>query len=619
LSRKRFFGVLMVLIALAAPGSLQVTPVGHVSAYADAGPAVAGRAADDGLAPRITVIVGPTPAFRCPTGIALDAAATTAWITEEAEGDGSLLRVDLASGAVGSVATGLNQPGHLVVRGALAFVAGNIGSPVSLVRINLNDGTVTPVSNDLGGGLSGVAVNSRLTQAHVVNFGSGMLSRVDIDPASPTFKQVVPVAGGLSGPRDIALDTAGRIAYVTEQNAGRLVKVDIDPASPGYGTVATIAAGLSGPRGLTLDTVSDLIYVAQEGAGKLSTVHPGTGAVTDVIDSLENPRDVELTLAPRRAWVTVHKSLVAVDIAPGSPTYGKPVNRIGDVSPLNGARGLELSQDETTAYVVSEWSGRFSRVDVDPGSPGFGTVQTLADGLFVLNDVDINRAETLAYVTRERRIWDPGHGDLPQGLNALVRVDLQTGAAITVTEELGQPTNIVLSQNETEGFVVDISEGRLWRVDLTSGSATPIVSGIANAYGVAVNEAETQAYLVTASEEPKGDILRIDLKTGQVHTVAAEAVYASQSIILGSDEKAAYVTEFGGAGACNGALSKADIDPASSAYGTVRRLVTGLCGPHDVRFDANGTSAYIVEVEGQRLIRVDFLHGVYFPLVITSH
>jgi len=96
-------------------------------------------------------------------------------------------------------------------------------------------------------GLSGVAANRAWTRAYVVNFGSGVLSRVDIDPTSATFRQATPIAGGLSGPRDVVLNSAEDAAYVTEQNGGRLVRVDVNPASPDYRDVTTITASLGGP------------------------------------------------------------------------------------------------------------------------------------------------------------------------------------------------------------------------------------------------------------------------------------------------------------------------------------------------------------------------------------
>jgi len=527
-------------------------------------------------------------------------------VTEEEINNGRLVRVDLASNTIIPVVSGLNQPGHLVVRGTQAFVAGNIGDPVTLMRIDLNDGTVAAVSEELGGGLSGVAVNDTLTQAHVVNFGSSTVSRVDIDPSSPTFKQVVQVVSGLSGPRDIVIDSTGTVAYITEQKAGRLIEVNIDPASPGYGMVSTLADGMNGPRGLALDSAAGLAYVAQEWGNELSAVDLSTGVVTSVISSLPGVRGVAIDSTQKVAWVTINQDLVAVDINLASPAYGAKVNLVNGGPPLDGARGLDLNADETIAYVVSEFSGKLSRVNIDPASPTYGVVTEIADDLLILTNVDVNKNETLAYVTREAGPKDP-----PFGRDVVSRVDLTTGKAITVTDQVGQPTNIVLSQDEKEGYVVDMhfgapGKGGLYRVNLATGAVTPVATRLNVPYAMAVNQAETLAYLGTLSTGPSGEtgnLLRIDIQSGQVFTVTTETVVVS-GITVNADETLAYVTDFG-EGECMGQLVVVDIDPASPTYGIVTPLLTGLCGPHDVRLNAAETAAYVVEVDARRLIRVD--------------
>jgi DNA-binding beta-propeller fold protein YncE len=363
-----------------------------------------GISTSQSLIPRVTVIVGGLPSVQSSIGIALNPMGTIAWVTEEVVDDGRLVSVDLASGTVTPIATGLNQPGHLVVSGTVAFVAGNIGDPVTLIRIDLNDGKVTPVSNDLEGGLSGVAVNSALTQAYVVDYGNGVLSRVDIDPSSSTFRQVTQVVSGLSGPRDIAINSTSTVAYVTEQEVGRLVQVNIDTTSPDYKDITPIADGLDGPRGLTLNQGGDLVYLADEWSRELTVVDvdPGSigyGEVTTILRK-QTLRDVALSPDERTAIVAdVDDGILVVDIDPRSPDFGRIIELVS--VPLNGARGLDLSVDETMAYVVSEFSGKLSRVDIDPTSPNFGAVNHIAGDLLILINVVVNKAETFAYVTRD--------------------------------------------------------------------------------------------------------------------------------------------------------------------------------------------------------------------------
>jgi DNA-binding beta-propeller fold protein YncE len=567
-----------------------------------------GKPSSQPLISRVTVIVDGLVSVKPATGIALNPTGTTAWVTEEVVDDGRLVRVDLASSTVTPVATGLNQPGQLVVSGTVAFVAGNIGDPVTLMRIDLNDGTVTPASNNLEGGLSGVAVNSALTQAYVVNCANGVLSRVDIDPSSSTFRQVTQVVSGLSGPRDIVIDSTETVVYVTEEDAGRLVQVNIDITSPDYRDITLIADGLGGPQGLILNQSGDLVYLAEQWSRELSVVDvdpdsAGYGEVITILDRLR-PRDVALSPDERTAILAdAEDGILVVDIDPGSPGFGQIIECLTPV-PLNGARGLDLNGDETIAYVVSEFSGELSRVDIDLTSPTFGVVTTIADDLFILSDVDVNKAETFAYVTR-----GAGPGDPPTGRNIVTRVDLVTGKAVTVTDQLDQPTNIVLSQDEAEGYVVDRQQGVLFRVNLATGVVNPIVNGLANPFAVVINQAETFAYVTLCEFHPTssvpGEIVQIDLTTGQVVTTF-NGLVSPAGIWINASETRAYVMEFGPEGGCSGTLSVVDIDSTSPNYRTITRLLTELCGPHDIRFNAAESVAYVVEVDSRRLIRVDF-------------
>lgn len=569
------------------------------------------------LAPRVTVIVDNLLPVQSSTGIALDPTGAIAWVTEETVSNGRFMRVDLASGAVAPVVIGLNQPGHFVVSGTVAFLAGNIGTPVALVRIDLDNGMVTPVSNELGGGLSGVAVNSALTQAHVVNFGNGAVSRVDIDPSSPTFKQVTQVASGLSGPRDIVIDSTRHIAYVTEQNAGRLVQVDINPASPDYGNITPIVGGLGGPRGLTLNQSGNLVYLAEEFSRELSVVDvdpgsPGYGSVITVLSG-QMLRDVALSADERQAVVTdVEDGVLVVNIDPSSPNFGHVVSRVTPV-PLDGARGLWVNSNRTRAYVVSEFSGYLSRVVIDTTSPAFGQTERLAAGLDIPVDVVVDASEQTAYVARER---NPS-----RGANVVSRVDLTTGQAFTVTDSIGQPVALTFTPDRQAAYVVDLMDGQVHHVTLPTGTLTTILTGLAKPFGLGRTSDGVTAYIVTepaAPSFPPGDLVKANLSTGAWSIIAGDVVSGATSIVINQYGTRAYLTQFGIETGCTGKLSWVDLDPLSATYLQVTDILAGLCGPHDLDVRADERQFYVVLVGGRQLIRVDLPEAVYLPIVFRS-
>jgi len=574
--------------------------------------------ASQSLVPRITVIVDNLLPVQSATGIALDATGTIAWVTEELVGHGRLVRIDLASCVVTPVATGLNQPGHFVISGTVAFVAGNIGTPVALVRVDLNDGTVLPVSNELGGGLSGVAVNSALTQAHVVSFGHGVLSRVDIDPLSPTFKQVTQVISGLSGPRDIVIDPTGNIAYIAEQHAGRLVQANINPAASDYGDVTLIASGFGGPRGLTLNRGGDLVYLTEEYGRELSVVDidpgsPNYGSVTTILVE-QRLRDVALTADERQAVVTdADDGILVVDIDPASPDFGDIVSRVTRV-PLDGARGLWINDSRTQGYVVSEFSGHLSRVVIDPTAPAFGQVERLATGLDIPADVLVDTNEQTAYVARER--------GPTRGTSVVSRVDLTSGQVFTVTDGIGQPVDLSWAPDHQEAYVVDLMKGQVHKVRLSTGTLTTVLTGLSKPFGLDLGPDGITSYIVTepaAAAFPPGDLIKANLATGDWSIVASDIISGATSIVVNQQGTRAYYTQFGIEGGCTGKLSWVDIDPHSATHLQVTDILTGLCGPHDLDVRADERQFFVVLVDGSQLIRVDLLQALYLPIVSRNY
>lgn len=265
-----------------------------------------------------------------------------------------------------------------------------------------------------------------------------------------------------------------------------------------------------------------------------------------------------------------------------------------------GARGLEINELETYVYVINEFSGELITVNVDAQSARFGQTGVVKEDIYVLNDVDVNQDETLAYLSRETR--EDGSS---VGQNIITRLYFETGEVVTVVDELVHPTNFVLSQDEKSGFIVDLAQGGLFEVNLANSVVKPVVSGLKEPFAVAVNQAETMAYVVTVpaqeGEYPKGDLLSVDIAAGEVTTVSAEAILGATDITLTSDGRVALVTEFGHEGSCDGSLSVFNVDPDSSAYGEKIVLVSGLCGPHDVKLNRAETLAYFVELDVGRL------------------
>ncbi len=265
-----------------------------------------------------------------------------------------------------------------------------------------------------------------------------------------------------------------------------------------------------------------------------------------------------------------------------------------------GPRGLYLVQDGTRAYVINQYSGELSLVDLDPASPNFGGVRIIKEEIYGLTDVSVNQDETLAYLSREAGSRDP-----PRGQNVVTRLYLDSGEVVTVADQFEQPMNFLMSQDETKGYVVDSAQSGLYEIDLGNSIVTPIAIGLNDPFAVDIDDLNGFAYVVTkppmAGVYPLGGLLRIFLRTGHVTSVVQDEYLNPTSISLAGEGRLAFITEYGQDGECDGTVSAINIDTRTEDFGKKIVLVSGLCGPHDVILNQEETMAYFVEVEGSRL------------------
>ena len=133
-------------------------------------------------------------------------------------------------------------------------------------------------------------------------------------------KPVVPVyQQPLDDPVGLAVNAAETVAYVVEKGAGRLVTVDIDPTSPTYRAITPIASGLEDLQmGLALDPSETYAYVTENEPGTLKRVTLATGQVVTITDALQYPHDVVLSSDGVQAYVTLSAgALVRVNVTTG--------------------------------------------------------------------------------------------------------------------------------------------------------------------------------------------------------------------------------------------------------------------------------------------------------------
>jgi len=138
----------------------------------------------------VTVIVDGVPPVQQATGIALHPSAAAVWLTEDIITDGRLMRADLATGAWSILA-------HDVISGATSIVVNQAGTRAYFTQLGLETSC------------------------------TGKLSRVDVDPLSPTYLGVTDVLTGLCGPHDLDVRADERQFYVVLVGSRQLIRVDL--------------------------------------------------------------------------------------------------------------------------------------------------------------------------------------------------------------------------------------------------------------------------------------------------------------------------------------------------------------------------------------------------------
>jgi DNA-binding beta-propeller fold protein YncE len=479
-----------------------------------------------------------TGAFQNAQFVALDAAGTTAWVTD-APG-GTLSRVDLATGGIRVAAFSLGSPRGVALTpdGTRAYVAEWAGG--DLVSVDLATGEVEQVAAGLPGPI-GLALDAAGTTAYVT---AGGLYRVDLLSGTVTSLSLAPDPGpGMLG---VALDATESFAYVTIPNSGELVEVDL-----AGGAVRTVATGLNVPFGVVLDPSGRNAFVADPFGFRLWSVDLRTGETTVAAAGLSAVGAV-LNGAGTEALVSGGATLSSVDLATGAVG----TLAVGLISP----QGLALDPAERNVYLAEY--GRLRRYD-----RATATLVTVAAGFHGLRGVAVDPSGTKAYVTEEDR---------------LMAVDLQGGASTTVAAALFSPGGVAVGPGGDIAYVTeedeDSSVGRLSSVVLATGETDPLATGLFRPRAVALRPAGDAAYVTG-----QGTLWEVDLPSGSSRALASSLDSPSgrvTGVALDPSQGRAFITESG-----IGRLSSVDL-----VTGAVTPVANGLQQPAAVAFASAGPS-----------------------------
>ena len=294
------------------------------------------------------------------------------------------------------------------------------------------DAPVLVATIEVGVNPRGMATDAADARLYVANIQSADISVVDIAPGSPTENQVIGtiaaratddiVGGGADGwedfvisgraPRGIVFSDAQNALFVTSigpqtgpregvvQVGGAIIDPTITVIDAGTDTILAHVAlnngdrdrfSCSDPELLALDDARDRLYVTCQGSGTIDVLDTnallaGTFAEAALVP-LPLPTDVPvptLAIPPLvgpfgakvcAAFTTNPGVGCATDLdCTGCPTTvdGLPVQCCRVNNPVgihNGPRGLALSEDADTLYVINQFTTSVATLDVSPADP----------------------------------------------------------------------------------------------------------------------------------------------------------------------------------------------------------------------------------------------------------
>ncbi len=380
--------------------------------------------------------------FTSPGSVALDAARGRALVGDQASGDagGSIVAVDLASGARSTLVSGLGAVSGLVVDPDRDVVYVSDPSEPGILRVALGTGALTPVSSS------------------EVGSGIGLFRPAGLDLEKSTG--LVLVAEELAVVLSVDRDTGERKVASTDATGG----------GPILGLALSVAIDATGNRALAASTNPASVTAIDLASGDRTDL---TGASAPAGLTLEKPVAVAIGSNDLRAVVADANlvALVSIDLTSLARTIVSDATT-GAGQAFGVLAGVAVDDLANLAYVTDTTLKGVITVDLATGNR---TVLS-ADGVGAGPSFDTPDAAVLDSAGNRLLVTD-------DGLGAIVSVDLSSGERKTIASaDLGgggplEPRALALDPADaTHAFVVSASGRQVLSLDLTTGDRSVLSS-----------------------------------------------------------------------------------------------------------------------------------------------
>ncbi len=486
--------------------------------------------------------------LQVPTGLAVDAAGTKAYVTDCVGGNcdtaSELASVDVATGQVTQVITGMAQLRGVVLEAgeATALVSTAQAGVGMLYRVDLGAGSATlvasfaysalDVSLEPGGATAMVLSGTRVYRVAV----GGAL------PATPVLvgdvRLTCPGGTASTGATGLVVEAAGRVLVTRTCDSATSI-VRFDDSGGGAPLVTVVSSGFAPLSGIGLGAAGSALVTESAQAGdRLLEVDLATGgyralALPEITaqDLVRTAAGDVLVLARRRVLgdpgVLLH--------VPATAAFG-PAARFHD---LDRPAGLALEAGGATVLVAAcngasncANAGQILRL-----GPATGAVATLYPTVGTGLNFQFGGGAIALQSPTQLLVTDCGAANgAGQALGRVLRLT-DGGASWTVGAPLASgltnPAAIAV-EDATFALVADAGTGTVWRVFLDGSGAVPVATGLSSPTFV-VPEVPGMSALTASVSSPPGDyygkLYRVDLNVASGSLTEVAAIDLSQLVI----------------------------------------------------------------------------------------
>lgn len=202
--------------------------------------------------------------------------------------------------------------------------------------------------------------------AYTANNGSGTISIIDVDPASPNFETNVGNINVGQYPSDIAIHPDGDVLFVVNSGSDDISVIDTDENSATFhAVIANIFGGTGAPRTLSITPDGARLFVGGDEGVAILDAH-SYGVIANIGTGNTGIRSLSITPdGAKLVALTLEGQIVVYDIVPSSPSENQVIGIFGGGN--QQVRTLSVTPDGAQIWATQELSDEILVLSLEIG------------------------------------------------------------------------------------------------------------------------------------------------------------------------------------------------------------------------------------------------------------